>query len=95
VKSYLQELADGSPVQSGVREMPMQFKHAAPAQDGPPWLIDGKWVYTPDGKSRQPGALRGKLPEDDTWLEWDQEMLEFFDKLQTEPWDDDAFDPLP
>jgi hypothetical protein len=61
VKSYLQELAQGSPVQSGVREIPMPFKHAEPAKDGPPWLIDGKWVYTPDGKPRQPGALRGKF----------------------------------
>ena len=61
VKSYLQELVDGSPVKPGVREMPMQFKHAEPAKDGPPWLVDGTWVYTKDGKPRQPGALRGKF----------------------------------
>ncbi len=63
VKSYLQELADGSPAKSGVREMPMPFK-PAPLEakaEGPPWLINGKWVYTPDGKPRQPGALRGKF----------------------------------
>ncbi len=95
VKSYLQDLAGGSPAVSGVREMPVQFKHAEPAKDGPPWLVDGKWVYTRDGKPRQPGSMRGKFPEDDSWLEWSPEMLEFFDKLQSEPWDDDKYDPLP
>ena len=75
--------------------MQVAFKHADPATDGPPWFIDGKWSYTRDGKPRQPGALRGKLPEDDAWLEWSPEMLEFFDKLQNEPWNDDKFDPLP
>lgn len=96
VKDYLTGLVAGDgPAPSGVREMPVQFKHAETAKDGPPWLVDGKWVYTRDGKPRQPGSMRGKLPEDDSWLEWSPEMLEFFDKLQTEPWDDDKFDPLP
>lgn len=95
VKSYLQDLAGGSPAVSGVREMPVQFKHAEPAKDGPPWLVDGKWVYTRDGKPRQPGSMRGKFPEDDSWLEWSPEMVKYFDKLQSEPWDDDKFDPLP
>jgi hypothetical protein len=86
VKDYLNTLAEPAP--SGVREMPMPFKHAEPAPDGPPWLVEGKWGYTRDGKPRQPGALRGKLPDDDSGLEWDDEMLKFFDKLQNEPWDD-------
>lgn len=96
VKEYLTNLAADAPRPTGVREMPVAFKHAEPAIDGPPWLVDGKWVYTPDGKPRQPGALREKLadlPED--WDEWPPDMLEFFDKLQSEPWDDDKFDPLP
>ena len=61
VKGYLNGLVSGdeAPV-GGVREMPMPFKHAAAPKDGPPWLIDGKWSYTPDGKPRQPGSLRGK-----------------------------------
>ena len=89
VKTYLTTLAAGdAPVAVGVREVGMPFKHAEPVKDGPPWFIDGKWVYTPDGKPRQPGALRGKLPEDDSWLEWDPEMLAFFDRLQNDPWDD-------
>ena len=89
VKDYLNSMAAGSdPAAPGVREMQAQFKHSEPAKDGPPWFVDGKWCYTRDGKPRQPGALRGKLPEDDAWLEWSPEMLEFFEKLQTEPWDD-------
>jgi hypothetical protein len=91
VKDYLVGLVAGQgQPNAGVREMSMPFKHAAavPVADGPPWLVDGKWVYTKDGKPRQPGSMRGKLPEDDSWLEWDPEMLAFFDKLQNEPWDD-------
>jgi plasmid stability protein len=91
VKGYLQGLTAGPPAQSGVREVPMPFKNAPQEAkpDGPPWLVDGKWVYTPDGKPRQPGSMREQfkdLPED--WDEWSPEMLAFFDKLQNEPWDD-------
>ena len=73
VKDYLSTIAAEDPQPSGVREMPVAFKHAEPAKDGPPWFVDGKWVYTPDGKPRQPGALRkaGKcadLPETPDWL---------------------------
>ena len=73
VKDYLSTLTAEDSQPLGVREMPVAFKHAEPAKDGPPWFIDGKWVYTPDGKPRQPGALRkaGKcadLPETPDWL---------------------------
>ena len=61
VKDYLSTLTADDSQPSGVREMPVVFKRAEPAKDGPPWFIDGKWVYTPDGKPRQPGALRGKF----------------------------------
>ena len=61
VKTYLAELTDAPASPDGVREMQIGFKHAGAAKDGPPWFVDGKWVYTPDGKPRQPGALRGKL----------------------------------
>ncbi len=65
VKGYLTELADGPPVATGVREMQMSFT-AEPSvgsalstmKEGPPWLINGKWVYTKDGKPRKPGATR-------------------------------------
>ena len=72
--------------------MPVAFKHAEPAKDGPPWFVDGKWVYTPDGKPRQPGALRGKykksVSEED--LETPQWLIEVM-----EHWDENEFDPLP
>ena len=91
VKDYLSNLIALDAQPSGVREMPVAFKHPEPAKDGPPWFIEGRWVYTPDGKPRQPGALRslGKkvdMPTGDD--EWSLEMLEFFDKLQNDPWDD-------
>jgi hypothetical protein len=95
VKDYLNGLSDDSPAVTGVREMQIPFKHAEPAKDGPPWLVDGRWVYTRDGKPRQPGALRGKLKLADDWDEWPQDMLDYFDELQTKPWSDDDFDPLP
>jgi hypothetical protein len=95
VKDYLNGLAAGGAApESKVREMPTPFKPADAPKGGPPWLVDGKWVYTRDGKPRQPGSMRGLLPEDDSWLEWDEEMLAYFDKLQNEPWDDDPQDLL-
>ena len=61
VKTYLAALTDAPASPNGVREMQVAFKQAEPVKNGPPWFIDGKWVYTPDGKPRQPGALRGKF----------------------------------
>ena len=64
VKDYLNSVAAGGvPAAAGVREMQAEFKPAEPAREGPPWFIDGKWVYTPDGKPRQPGAMRGKYKD--------------------------------
>ena len=89
VKDYLVGLGGGQvPPATGVREMTMPFNHAEAPKDGPPWLIDGVWSYTKDGKPRQPGSMRGLLPENDSWLEWDEEMVAYFDKLQNEAWDD-------
>lgn len=92
VKDYLNGLADGeAPAITGVREMSVAFKQAEPAKDGPPWLIDGKWVYTPDGKPRQPGALRGKYkPVSEEDLETPQWLIDVM-----EHWDENDFDPLP
>jgi plasmid stability protein len=64
VRDYLNALAVGEArvgAQSGVREMPLTYSAPEAATDGPPWFIGGEWVYTPDGKPRQPGALRGKF----------------------------------
>ena len=92
VKDYLSTLTAEDSQPLGVREMPVAFKHAEPAKDGPPWFVDGKWVYTPDGKPRQPGALRGKykksVSEED--LETPQWLIEVM-----EHWDENEFDPLP
>lgn len=89
VKNYLASLGDMGELQE-VRDMPMAYG-APPAQvvqpDGPPWLVDGKWVYTRDGKPRQPGALRGMWIADD-FEEWPADVWESFER-----WDHD--DPTP
>ena len=76
--------------------MAATFKHA-PVEvnsEGPPWFIGGKWVYTPDGKPRQPGALRHLPPLPDDFDEWTPEMDDMFADV-FKPWNDDDFDPLP
>jgi hypothetical protein len=56
-------LADGRTARpTGVRETQLPYKVTVEETEGPPWLVDGKWVYTKDGKPRKPGALRGKYP---------------------------------
>ncbi len=94
VKDYLNGLAAGeaSAAALGVREMQMAFHHAKPAKDGPPWLVDGKWVYTRDGKPRQPGSLRkpGKLVMADDWKQWPDDILASFEAW---PYDDPDYVP--
>jgi hypothetical protein len=95
VKDYLNGLAEGGAASAaGVREMLTAFEHAEPAKDGPPWLVDGKWVYTRDGKPRQPGALRHLPDLPDDFDEWSPEMEQAFADL-LKPWNDEDFDPLP
>ncbi len=65
VKSYLTGLVAEAPPSGAMREMQMPFNHAKPAKAGPPWMIDGTWSYTPDGKPRQPGSMRGMWVADD------------------------------
>ena len=73
--------------------MQMPFKAApvapTPALPGPPWLVDGAWVYTQDGKPRQPGGLRkpGKIADLPETPEWLIDVMEH--------WDEADFDPLP
>ncbi len=64
VKQYLETLTDEPPAAfEGVRDMHSSFSampiELGAAQAGPPWLVDGNWVYTKDGKPRKPGAMRG------------------------------------
>ncbi len=71
VKDYLTGLVrEDLPLQHGVREMPVTFSHFAvvppvppvaqsqKGPDGQPYFVDGKWVWTKDGKPRKPGAMR-------------------------------------
>jgi hypothetical protein len=86
VKQYLETLVDADPFGAGpvytqgVREMhssftPMPPELAAP-KDGPPWLVNGKWVYTKDGKPRKPGAMRGMIKLSDDFDEWPDGFLD-------------------
>jgi plasmid stability protein len=86
VKDYLTNLGSDGPYPSlptsaaGVRDVQMPFHHDAPAPsvaagpakgpDGQPYFVNGKWVWTKDGKPRKPGALRGKLWIADDFDEW-------------------------
>jgi plasmid stability protein len=92
VKDYLTGLGDIAPTVSGVREMPMPFHTAIHATDGPPWLVGGKWVYTRDGKPRQPGGLRkaGTNAMADDWKEWPEDILASFEAW---PYDDPDYVP--
>ena len=92
VKDYLSNLTAPDAQPSGVREMPVAFKPAEPAKVGPPWFIEGKWSYTPDGKPRQPGSMRGKfkksVSEED--LETPQWLIDIMENGE-----DDFTDMLP
>ncbi|RVT41735.1 hypothetical protein [Sphingobium algorifonticola] len=95
VKDYLTGLVRDDPPQE-VRAMPMQYSappqdqaRAAPPTDGPPWLVDGQWVYTRDGKPRQPGALRGMIGWTEDFAETPDWLLDAFEGKDTElPWPD-------
>ena len=70
--------------------MQRPYQHAAPAKDnGPPWLIDGEWSYTRDGKPRQPGSLRGKFKsvslEDLETPDWLIDIMEHGDEADFDP----------
>lgn len=65
VKDYLQTLCEPQ-VETGVRDMAMTFA-AQPASfdaasvsnpNNAPYFVNGKWVFTKDGKPRKPGAMR-------------------------------------
>lgn len=78
VKVYLQGLADGPPTMQGVQEMPMGYTAQPvsptwPQQKGPegqPYFVNEKWVWTKDGKPRQPGAMRGMGGWTEKFDEW-------------------------
>ncbi len=79
VKDYLSGLVAEGPPPAGAREMQAPFKHAAPVADGPPWFVNGEWVYTRDGKPRQPGSMRHLPPLPDDWDEWPEGFWDLLD----------------
>jgi plasmid stability protein len=80
VKGYLAQIAaDRSP--TGVVQEERAGFEAAPAagQKGPegqPYFVDGRWVWTRDGKPRPFGALKGKLWVADDFDEWPEGFLD-------------------
>lgn len=80
VKDYLVRLvSDDAPAVAGVREMPQTWNAPAAEAKGPPWLVDGAWVYTRDGKPRQPGSMRHLPPLPDDWDEWPEGFWDVLD----------------
>lgn len=84
VKDYLTRLAAEGETPNRVREMPLGY--TSPLQQpqpqpsgspagGPPYIVNGKKVWTKDGKPRQPGALRGMWVADD-FDEWPEGFIE-------------------
>jgi hypothetical protein len=107
VKRFLQEQGE-SRRSGGVREMPMTYtpqpvSTSAGEEPLPPGAYgrfpDGAPYYTPDGKPRQPGAMRGMLEwtEDfDTWPDGFLEALEEGSPGSVKWWlpdDDSSVDP--
>jgi hypothetical protein len=94
VKDYLTGLAAGGEpaAPTGFREIPVSFQQAVPAKDGPPWLVDGQWVYTRDGKPRRPGSMRALPPLPADFDTWPDDILASFDAW---PYDDPDFEALP
>jgi plasmid stability protein len=107
VKDYLKALVDGAaagPAASGVREMqasfqgfPVEAPIVSSASREPPYRVDGKKVWTKDGKPRRPGAMRGLggWTEDfDTWPDGFLDALYGDDSEAADQWWRSANDRL-
>jgi plasmid stability protein len=97
VKAYLQGLVDTPPAFQGVREMPMGYTAAPPLEplvpqkgpEGQPYFVNGKWVFTKDGKPRKPGSLKGKIWVADDFDETPEWLVDaFYGVNSDEPWPD-------
>ena len=79
VKRFLQEQGE-SRRSEGVREMPMTFTVQPAAEPLPPGAYgrfpDGAPYYTPEGKPRQPGAMRGMMGWTEDSDKWPDGFLE-------------------
>lgn len=82
VKDYLTRLVDDqSAPPGGVREMQASFHglplDAAPPEGrSPPYLVNGRKVWTRDGKPRRPGAMRGMGGWSEGFDEWPEGFLD-------------------
>ncbi len=90
VKQYLESLGDAPGTAAEVRDMHIGYT-APPAaltpQSGPPYWVNGKKVWTPDGKPRQPGALRGKIHMAEDFDEWPEGFIEaMYGEDTDKPW---------
>jgi hypothetical protein len=103
VKAYLQGLSGPVDAADGhlLREMPLSYRaESAPAPSNPapigpegqPYHVNGQWVWTPDGKPRTPGGLKGKIWMTEDFDDWPEDVLASFAAW---PYDDPDFDPLP
>lgn len=83
VKAYLVQIASDHVPANTVREERAVFELATGAAekgpDGQPYFVDGRWVWTRNGKPRQPGALKGKLRVADDFDAWPDGFLDAFD----------------
>jgi hypothetical protein len=53
----------------------------------PAYWVNGKKVFTPDGKPRQPGALRGKIHMAEDFDEWPEGFIEaMYGEDTDKPW---------
>ena len=57
---------------------PSSGSAASLGPEGQPYQVDGKWVWTANGKPRQPGALRSELVLADDFDDWPDDIMASF-----------------
>ncbi len=67
-------------------------KSSGSGPEGQPYFVNGKWVFTKDGKPRKPGAMRHLAAWTEDLDNWPEGTLV---SLEAWPYDDPGFDPLP
>lgn len=94
VKQYLEGLVSGTepapsspPSELGDMHMAYKIQQGPNAVAGPPWFVDGQWLYTKDGKPRQPGALRGTVHMADDFDETPEWLIDAMEGKDSDlPW---------
>jgi hypothetical protein len=95
VKDYLAQIAAGRSTTGTVQEERAGFEPAPAAApkgpDGQPYFVDGRWVWTRDGKPRPFGALKGKLWVADDFDKTPDWLIDAFEGIGADkPWPDKA-----